>query len=82
MLSQLGAEAADVADGAGLGATARSALIEGNGDAGRALRAVLAHERDDVEALNRTGLAPFAVSHAYLESLRDSLQIVHELEGD
>ncbi len=78
----LGAEAADVADGAGLGATARSALLEGDGDAGRALRAVLAHERDDVEALSRTGLAPVAVSHAYLESLRDSLQIVHELEGD
>ena len=61
---------------------ARSALLDGDGDAGRALEAVLAHERDDVEAVSRTGLAPIDVSHAYLESLRDSLQIVHDLQGD
>jgi EAL and modified HD-GYP domain-containing signal transduction protein len=78
----LGAEVADVAEGAGLGATARSALLEGDGDAGRALRAVLAHERDDADAVTQTGLTLIDVSHAYLESLRDSLQIVHELEGD
>ncbi len=78
----LGAAAADVADGAGLGSEARSALLDGDGDAGRALEAVLAHERDDVEAVTRTGLTPIDVSHAYLESLRDSLQIVHDLQGD
>jgi EAL and modified HD-GYP domain-containing signal transduction protein len=77
----LGAAAADVADGAGLGAQARSALLDGDGDAGRALVAVLAHERDDVEGVSRTGLTPVDVSHAYLESLRDSLQIVHDLQG-
>ena len=78
----LGAAAADVAEGAGLGVEARSALLDGDGDAGRALAAVLAHERDDTDAVSRTGLTPVDVSHAYLESLRDSLQIVHELEGD
>jgi EAL and modified HD-GYP domain-containing signal transduction protein len=78
----LGAQADDVADGAGLGAHARSALLEGDGNAGRALVAVLAHERDDVEAVSRTGLEPLDVSHAYLESLRDSLAIVHELQGE
>jgi c-di-GMP phosphodiesterase len=78
----LGAQAADVAEGAGLAASARSALLEGDGNAGRALTAVLAHERDDVDAVSRTGLEPLDVSHAYLESLRDSLAIVHELQGE
>jgi EAL and modified HD-GYP domain-containing signal transduction protein len=77
----LGAAPADVVEGAGLGAGARSALLDGDGDAGRALVAVLAHERDDVEGVTRTGLMPLDVSHAYLESLRDSLQIVHDLQG-
>jgi EAL and modified HD-GYP domain-containing signal transduction protein len=78
----LGAKAEDVAQGAGLGQQARSALLEGDGDAGRALVAVLAHERDDVDAVSRTGLEPLDVSHAYLMSLRESLQIVHELRGE
>jgi c-di-GMP phosphodiesterase len=78
----LGAQADDVADGAGLGAYARSALLEGDGHAGRALVAVLAHERDDVDAVSRTGLEPLDVSQAYLESLRDSLAIVHEIQGE
>jgi c-di-GMP phosphodiesterase len=43
---------------------------------------VLAHERDDVDAVSRTGLEPLDVSHAYLESLRDSLAIVHEIQGE
>ena len=78
----LGAEPDDVVHGAGLGAHARSALLQGDGDAGRALTAVLAHERDDVAAVTRTGLEPLDVSHAYLESLRDSLAIVHDLAGE
>lgn len=78
----LGAQADDVADGAGLGQQARSALLDGDGDAGRALVAVLAHERDDLDTLARTGLTPLDVSHAYLESLRESLQLVHDLRGD
>ncbi|HYJ75037.1 MAG TPA: HDOD domain-containing protein [Kineosporiaceae bacterium] len=78
----LGAQVDDVADGARLGADARSALLAGSGNAGRALTAVLAHERDDVDAVSRTGLEPLDVSHAYLESLRASLQLVHELQGE
>ena len=78
----LGAAADDVATGAGLGTQARSALLDGVGDAGRALVAVLAHERDDVDGVSRTGLTPLDVSHAYLRSLRDSLEIVHALQGE
>lgn len=75
----LGSAPADVADGSGVGAEARAALLDGEGEAGRALTAVLAHERDDMEAVTATGLVPFDVSRAYLESLSESLKLVHDL---
>ncbi len=77
----LGTEPADVADGSGVGPEARNALVDGDGEAGRALRAVLAHERDDAAAVAEAGLVPFDVSRAYLESLSESLQLVHDLLG-
>ncbi len=75
----LGADPATVADGAGVGQEARNALVHGEGPAGRALAAVLAHERDDLAGITRTGLAPEEVSETYLESLSQSLTVVHEL---
>lgn len=77
----LGADLQAIADGSGVGPDARHALIDGEGDAGRALRAVLAHERDDADAVTQAGLVPFEVSRAYLESLSESLQLVHDLLG-
>jgi EAL and modified HD-GYP domain-containing signal transduction protein len=77
----LGSGVAEVADGAGIGPQARAALLEGVGEAGRALSAVLAHERDDVEGIVDVGLLPFDVSRAYLESLSESLTVVHNLTG-
>jgi EAL and modified HD-GYP domain-containing signal transduction protein len=75
----LGSDPALVAEGSGIGPEARAALMDGVGDAGRALRAVLAHEHDDMAAISETGLVPFEVSRAYLESLSESLQLVHDL---
>jgi len=75
----LGSDVAEVADGAGIGQQARAALLEGVGEAGRALTAVLAHERDEVDAIVDAGLTPFDVSRAYLESLSESLTVVHGL---
>jgi len=75
----LGVDPVQVADGAGVGAEARSALLEGEGPAGRALTAVLAHEADDAEAIAATGLLPFDVSRTYLEALSESLELVHDL---
>ena len=75
----LGADPQSVADGAGVGHDARAALLEGAGHAGRALTAVLAHERDDAEAIAATGLVPFDVSRTYLEALSESLELVHDL---
>jgi EAL and modified HD-GYP domain-containing signal transduction protein len=77
----LGVVPESVADGAGVSDEARNALLEGAGDAGRALVAVLAHERDDDEGVASTGLLPFDVSRAYLESLSESLKLVTELNS-
>jgi EAL and modified HD-GYP domain-containing signal transduction protein len=65
----LGVDAASVAAGAGVG----------EGAAGKALSAVLAHEADDAEAITATGLLPFDVSRTYLEALSESLELVHDL---
>jgi c-di-GMP phosphodiesterase len=77
----LGVEPDAIADGAGVGQDARHALLDGEGQAGRALIAVLAHERDDEEGIASTGFLPFDVSRAYLESLSESLKLVHDLNG-
>jgi c-di-GMP phosphodiesterase len=81
----LGSEPSDVADGSGVGQEARAALLDGEGEAGQVLSAVLAHERDDPTGVEAVGLMPFDVSRAYLESLSDSLKLVHDLldkDGD
>ncbi len=75
----LGCEPAEVAERSGVGTEARVALLTGAGEAGRALSAVLAHERDDPDGIADTGFVPFDVSRAYLESLSESLKLVHDL---
>lgn len=77
----LGTDLASIAEASGVGDQARHALVDGEGDAGHALRAVLAHEHDDAVGVERAGLVPFDVSRAYLESLSESLQLVHDLLG-
>jgi EAL and modified HD-GYP domain-containing signal transduction protein len=77
----LGSDLLSVVDGSGVGPDARSALLDGVGPAGHALCAVLAHEHDDLAGIEAAGLVPFDVSRAYLESLSESLQLVHELTG-
>jgi c-di-GMP phosphodiesterase len=75
----LGAEPHVLADGAGIPAAARAALLDGAGAAGLVLTAVLAHERGETEGVRAAGLEPFDVSRAYLSSLNESLSIVHSL---
>jgi EAL and modified HD-GYP domain-containing signal transduction protein len=77
----LGVEPETIADSAGINQEARAALLDGAGEAGRALIAVLAHERDDDEGIASTGLLLFDVSRAYLESLSESLKLVTDLNG-
>jgi EAL and modified HD-GYP domain-containing signal transduction protein len=77
----LGSDLMTVVEGSGVGSEARHALVDGAGSAGHALTAVLAHEHDDTTGIESAGLIPFDVSRAYLESLSESLQLVHELTG-
>ncbi|MFN8074619.1 MAG: HDOD domain-containing protein [Kineosporiaceae bacterium] len=77
----LGSDLLTVVEGSGVGPEARQALLDGAGPAGHALSAVLAHEHDDMPGIEAAGLVPFDVSRAYLESLSESLQLVHELTG-
>jgi EAL and modified HD-GYP domain-containing signal transduction protein len=75
----LGAEPGLVAEAAGVGSDALAALVDRVGQVGRALAAVLAHEHDDPAAVRQLGLEPFDVSRAYLESLSESLALVHDI---
>jgi c-di-GMP phosphodiesterase len=77
----LGADLVTVADSAGVGQEARAALLNGDGEAGRALRAVLAHERQDDSGVDESGLARYDVSRSYLESLSEALHLVHDVLG-
>jgi EAL and modified HD-GYP domain-containing signal transduction protein len=77
----LGTDVATVADVSGVGEEARAALVDGEGPAGHALRAVLAHERDDDEGVTAFGYAPGEVSRLYMQALDESLQLVHQILG-
>ncbi|MBT0771388.1 HDOD domain-containing protein [Kineosporia sp. J2-2] len=75
----LGASPLLVAEAAGVTSEVRDALVSGVGGAGVALTAVLAHENDDDAGVGASGLAPYDVSHAYLEALSESLRLVEEI---
>lgn len=70
-----------VADASGIGPDARVALVEGEGAAGRALRAVLAHEREDEAGVAAAGFSVGETSRVYLDALHESLQLVHVFLG-
>jgi EAL and modified HD-GYP domain-containing signal transduction protein len=77
----LGVEPDVIADEAGINDEARRALLDGEGPAGLALMAVLAHESDDEEGVASTGLLLFDVSRTYLEALSEALKLVTEING-
>lgn len=75
----LGTSMAQLASASGVAGHTRRALVDGEGEAGRALLAVLAHEHDDESGVTSSGLTCFDVSRAYLQSLSESLEIIHDL---
>jgi EAL and modified HD-GYP domain-containing signal transduction protein len=77
----LGSDPETVADTSGIGPDARVALVAGEGPAGQALTAVLAHEREDDDGVLSTGFSVGEVSRFYLEALHESLQLVHQFLG-
>lgn len=66
----LGVAAVDTIRTTGVGPEVADALISGEGVAGTALRAVLAHERHNPQAVVANGFTPYEVSRAYLEAVR------------
>ncbi|MDQ1289690.1 MAG: hypothetical protein QG622_3256 [Actinomycetota bacterium] len=77
----LGTDEMTVADAAGIGQDARAALVEGDGVVGHALKAIIAHEAEDEETVISEGFDNTVVSRAYLDSLQESLQLVHDFLG-
>jgi EAL and modified HD-GYP domain-containing signal transduction protein len=68
----LGMSPVDTIRTTGVGPDVADALICGEGSAGTALRAVLAHERGHPQAVVANGFAPFEVSRAYLDAVRSA----------
>lgn len=68
----LGMSAVDTIRTTGVGAEVADALISGEGPTGGALRAVLAHERGNAQAVVANGYTPYEVSRAYLEAVRQA----------
>jgi EAL and modified HD-GYP domain-containing signal transduction protein len=71
-----------VAHGAGMDDELTTALAEGTGPVGELVRAVEAHELDQLDAAARCGISPFALSRAYLQAWADALSNVSNLLGD
>jgi len=59
-----------------LSAEAYDALVLGEGPLGRVLRAVVAHERNDLEAVAATGVDVDAVTRAYFDAIPEALDAV------
>ena len=59
----------EVVAGLPLSDEVKSALVDGAGDRGRALRIAVAYERADWDWLDDTGLAPRDISRIYLEAI-------------
>ena len=72
----LGADPDRLLSSTGVSAELRAAIIDREGADGLALSAVVAHERDDVDAVEATGINVFDVSRVYLEALSRTLDIV------
>jgi EAL and modified HD-GYP domain-containing signal transduction protein len=76
----LGMSAVDIIRTTGVGPEVADALISGEGPAGTALRAVLAHERGNPQAVVANGFTPYEVSRAYLEAVRQAMPVAAGIE--
>ncbi|MGF1648504.1 MAG: EAL and HDOD domain-containing protein [Kineosporiaceae bacterium] len=76
----LGMSAVDTVRTTGVGPEVADALISGEGAAGVALRAVLAHERGNPQAVAANGFTPYEVSRHYLEAVRQAMPVALGIE--
>ena len=74
--SVLGLAEGELVETTGVARSVRTALLEGRGAAGRALRAVLSYEEDDPQRVGEAGHALYEVSRAYLAGLSTAMRTV------
>ncbi|NMR21023.1 EAL and HDOD domain-containing protein [Cellulomonas fimi] len=79
--AQLRVPASDLVARTGVSDEVGSALCDLSGPYGPVLAAVLAHEENDVAAVEATGLVPFEVAHAYLAAVSEALGTATLLAG-
>ena len=77
----LGTDLAETLRSSGVDPVIADALLQGEGDVGRALRAVVGHERVNPAVVLANGFTPFEVSHLYFDALRESLRTAASLTG-
>jgi c-di-GMP phosphodiesterase len=77
----LGADPADTLRSSGVDGAVAEAVLDGVGQVGAALRAVVAHERGAPQVVMSNGYTPFEVSMAYLTALRDAVRTASALDG-
>ncbi len=71
----LGGDPAQVVRDSGAGSAVAQAVLHGQGAVGAALRAVLAHETNDLTGMRSTHHEPYEVSRACLRALSDAMGI-------
>jgi len=76
---QLAVPIEELVERTGVSEDIAAALSRQTGRLGAILAAVVAHEENDEEAVVATGLDPFTVGHAYLESVAEALSIAESL---
>jgi len=81
LIEQLGVPADVVLEKVGVSDVVGDAVRERSGDLGPALRAVVAHERNDLDAVADAGFEPADVSDTYLACLADALETARAVEG-
>ncbi|HEY8721998.1 EAL and HDOD domain-containing protein [Pengzhenrongella sp.] len=79
--AQLQIAPADLVARTGVSADVGDALLTMTGPYGHVLAAVLAHEENDIAAVEATGLESFDVAHAYLAAIADALGTATSLAG-
>ena len=72
----LGVDPDELVETTGVASSVKHALVEGHGDAGHALKAVLAYEQDAPSRVSGQGMSVYEVSRAYLAALSGAMATV------
>jgi len=79
LASIMGVDPDELVETTGVASSVKHALVAGHGDAGHALQAVLAYEKDAPGRVGGQGLSVYEVSRAYLAALSGAMATVASL---